>query len=450
MKNLVIADLHLHSKYSRAVSQKMDLSEIAFWATQKGIDLVATGDWTHPLWFKQLQNELVEKEPGLYGLKKSGISVNPNLRFVLATEVSNIYSQNGAVHRIHTVLLSPNLEVCSKVNKALTQNGVNLQSDGRPIMGLSMIELCELLWAVDEQIFVLPAHIWTPWFSMFGSKSGFDSVKECYGQFATKITAIETGLSSDPIMNWSVPELENRQIVSFSDAHSGQKLGREATVFKIKKRGANYSYLDLVGCLRKNKNSNLELSFTIEFFPEEGKYHFSGHRDCKVRLSPKEVKKNKGLCPKCHKPLTIGVMDRVQDLAGELLEEVDIPTVLSHTNTKLIYPPKKKRPPFVSIIPLMELIAHQQQVASISKKVLEKYHYLINNLGSEFEILLFKDLEELQNLGETELAELIAKMRHRQIRLEPGYDGVFGKIEVDVDKNQQATSPASQKTLFAG
>ena len=447
MENLVIADLHLHSKYSRAVSQKMDLTEIGYWASCKGIDLVATADWTHPLWFRQLQHELEEKESGLYRLKKGGINLNDKLRFVLATEVSNIYTQNGVVHRIHTVIMSPNLATSQKVIKALENRGVNLNSDGRPIMGLSIIELCELLWTIDEQIFVLPAHIWTPWFSMYGSKSGFNSITECYGQFSNKITAIETGLSSDPIMNWSVPELENRQIVSFSDAHSGQKLGREATVFR-KKNQKNYDYFDLIKALKKDKTSALEIAFTIEFFPEEGKYHFSGHRDCGVRLTPKEVNKVKGICPKCHKPLTIGVMDRVQELAGELLEEADMPIKLSHTNTKLIYPPKKTHPPFVSIIPLMELIAHQQRVTSVSKKVLEKYLFLIENVGSEFEILLFKDLKELEHLGETKLAQLINKMRQRQIRLEPGYDGVFGKIEVDVAQNKQTDSPASQEALF--
>lgn len=447
MKNLVIADLHLHSKYSRAVSQKMDLTEIGFWATKKGIDLVATADWTHPLWFRSLQNELVEKEPGLYSLKNSDVNINQQLRFVLSTEVSNIYSQSGSVHRIHTVILSPNLQTSAKVNQALTQRSVNLKSDGRPIMGLSMIELCELLWSIDQEIFVLPAHIWTPWFSLFGSKSGFDSITECYGRYAEKITAIETGLSSDPIMNWSIPELENRQIVSFSDAHSGQKLGREATIFR-KKEAKTFNYFDLIKALKKDKTGNLEVALTIEFFPEEGKYHYSGHRDCQIRLTPDEVSKNKGLCPKCHKSLTIGVMDRVQQFAGRLLVEKELPTKLSKTGAKLVYPPKKNRPPFVSIIPLMELISHNQNTSSISKKVLEKYHYLISNLGSEFDILLFQDLEKLKALKEHTLAQLIAKMRKRQINLEPGYDGIFGKIEVDAANHQQENQAVAPKTLF--
>ncbi len=447
MENLIIADLHLHSKYSRAVSQRMDLTEIGYWSTRKGIDLVATADWTHPLWFKELQTKLQEVEPGLYRLKKNQPQISRELRYVLSTEVSNIYSQQGAVHRVHTLILSPNLQTSAKVNQALRQRGVNLNSDGRPIMGLSLIELSQLLWDIDEQIFVLPAHIWTPWFSLFGSKSGFDSISQGYGRFASKITAIETGLSSDPIMNWSVPELNTRQIVSFSDAHSGQKLGREATVFKIKK-GENYNYNDLISCLRHDNQGNLSLAFTIEFFPEEGKYHYSGHRHCQVRLTPAEVKKNHGLCPKCHKPVTIGVMDRVQELSQKLLEESNLPIKLSKTNTKLIYPPQNNRPPFVSIIPLMELIALQLKTNSLSKKVMAKYHELVDNLGTEFQILLFQDLEKLQALAETELAQIIAKMRKRQIRLEPGYDGVFGKIEIDEALNPQDHQPITQKTLF--
>ncbi len=446
MKNLVIADLHLHSKYSRAVSQKMDLSEIAYWASRKGIDLVATADWTHPLWFQTLQNELEEKEEGLYQLKNSASLTNSNLRFVLSTEVSNIYTQGGQVRRIHTLIFSPNLSVCQKVISALTQRGVNLKSDGRPIMGLSMIELAQLLWEISEDIFILPAHVWTPWFSLYGSKSGFNSIDDCFGQYSKQITAVETGLSSDPIMNWSIPELETRQVVSFSDAHSGQKLGREATVFKIKKPGSQYSYHDLIGAFKQQKSANLEVAFTIEFFPEEGKYHYSGHRLCGVRLNPAEVKAANGLCPKCHKTLTIGVMDRVQELAKTLLNEKDLPTKFSNSGAKLIYPQSGHRPPFVSIVPLMEIIANSLKVSGISKKVQEKFHYLVDQIGPELEILLFKDLQTLRDLGEEEIGATINQMRQRQIILEPGYDGVFGKIEVNVQKNQAGA--VSQNSLF--
>lgn len=446
MKNLVIADLHLHSKYSRAVSQKMDLAEIGLWATAKGVNLIATTDWTHPLWFRHLQNELVEKEPGLYQFKNLPPKVDPELRFVLSTEVSNIYSQKEKVHRVHTLILSPNLNTCQKVITALTQRGVNLNSDGRPIMGLSLIELAQLLWEIDERIFILPAHIWTPWFSVYGSKGGFDSIAECYRQYSNKITAIETGLSSDPIMNWSVPELENRVIVSFSDAHSGQKIGREATVFRLKDIQKKYTYDDLFKVLRQDKNSNLEIAFTIEFFPEEGKYHYSGHRDCGISLSPKEVEKVKGICPKCRQPLTIGVLDRIQFLAKNLLEEKDLPTKLSHSQVKLIYPPSKNRPPFVSIIPLLELINLSKGSVTINKKTLAQYWHLIENLGPELEILLFQKPEQIEGLGGKELASLVTKMRQRRIKFEPGYDGVFGKIVVDA-KDQQVPK-ASQNTLF--
>jgi len=445
-KNLIIADLHLHSKYSRAVSQKMDLIEIATWATRKGIDLVGTADWTHPVWFREIQSQLKETEPGLFKLKKTPSEISSGLRFVLTVELSNIYSHNGQTRRIHTVVFSPNLSICEKVRQALINRGVNLKSDGRPIMGLSIIELAELLWSVSEDIFILPAHIWTPWFSVYGSKSGYDSIKECYGQYADRITAIETGLSSDPIMNWSVPELASRAIVSSSDAHSGPKLGREATVFKIKNQKSKIKYLDLIGAMKQDPKANLEIAFTIEFFPEEGKYHFSGHRKCEVVFNPKQVEKNKGLCPKCKKPLTIGVMDRVKTLAQVLISEDELVIKKSHSHTSLVYPPKVNRPPFVSIVPLLEILAHLAGTSTHSKKVSEKYHQLIAKLGTEFEILLFKPIEEIEQAQEPLLAKAIKKMRAREVQLEPGYDGVFGKIFINVAAEE--TSQVQQESLF--
>ena len=434
-----IADFHLHSKYSRATSPDMNLESLDKWAKIKGLKVLGTGDFTHPEWSKSLKEKLAPAEPGLYKRKES----KTDTRFILTCEISSVYSKGGKVRRTHTLLFAPSLETARKINRTLNKVG-NLKSDGRPILGLDVKELTKIALDASPDCMIVPAHAWTPWFSVFGSKSGFDSIEACFGKYSDKITAIETGLSSDPIMNWSIPELERRQIVSFSDAHSGAKLGREATVFK--KKQENYDYFDLIKALKQDKTGALESAFTIEFFPEEGKYHYSGHRLCGVRLSPAEVKAANGLCPKCHKPLTIGVMDRVQELADQLLEEADLPTKLSHSKTKLIYPPKKNRPPFVSIIPLMELISHNLKVASVSKKVLEKYHFLIEQVGSEFAILLFKDLKELENLGETELAQLITKMRQRQIRLEPGYDGVFGKIEVNVQTDNQ--EQIAQNPLF--
>lgn len=430
MKGLVITDLHLHSKYSRAVSQKMDLLEIGSWATKKGINLVTTSDWTHPLWFKELSTKLVEKQPGLYQLKKTDNFIDPNLRFILTTELSNIYTQNNKVHRIHTVVFSPSLEICAKVISKLKRQGVNLDSDGRPIMGLSMIELSELLWEIDENIFLIPAHIWTPWFSLYGSKSGFNSLNDCFGKYANKITAVETGLSSDPIMNWSVKELENRTLVSFSDAHSGIKLGREATVLKIKDTRKTYGYLDLIGAFKKDKKSNLEIDSTIEFFPQEGKYYASGHRNCNICLDPLEVKKNKGLCPKCHKPLTVGVADRAAELSSTLLFETNLPSKLSLTGVRLIYPPQFNRPPFASIVPLIEIIAQALRVGPQSKKVMTKYQFLISQFGSELKILLYQNLTNLEK-NEPKIARAIYNMRQRRIQLSPGFDGVFGKINLN-------------------
>ncbi len=443
--NLIIADLHLHSRFSRAVSQKMDVYEIARWATKKGIGLVGTADWTHPIWFKELQSNLEETELGFYKLKKLPADVDKNLRFVLTVEVSNIYTQAGSVRRIHTVIFSPSLTTCQKVQQALAARGVNLSSDGRPIMGLSIIELCELLWEIDENIFVLPAHIWTPWFSLYGSSSGFDSINDCFGKYTDKITAVETGLSSDPLMNWSIKELAGRAIVSFSDAHSGQKLGREATVFKKKNKQQNINFSDLIGALKQDNKANLDIAFTIEFFPEEGKYHFSGHRNCNVRLAPTEVKKHNGLCPQCKKKLTIGVLDRVQYLANKLLEEKDAIIKKSQSGVSLIYPPDENRPPYVSVIPLLELLAEIQDSLPQSKAVVASYNKLVTALKNEFYILLFADLNEVSSIAGARLALAIEKMRKRDVQLDPGYDGVFGKITVNVE---QSKKEAQQTSLF--
>lgn len=451
MNNLLIADLHLHSKYSRAVSQRMDLTEIGTWATKKGIDLVATGDWTHPIWFKEIQSSLVEREPGFFQLKKSDININPKLRFLLSTEVSNIYSQNGRGHRIHLLILSPNLSVCEKVQNILKKSGVNLASDGRPIMGLSVPTLLELLWTIDENIIVIPAHIWTPWFSLFGSSSGFDSTTECFGKYQDKIFAFETGLSSDPTMNWSIKELKNKSLVSFSDAHSGQKLGREATVFKIKNNKQKCDFFELAKALKQDKNSNLELSFTIEFFPEEGKYHYSGHRLCAVRLTPEEILASNNLCPKCHKPLTIGVMDRVQALTSHLILEKELLIKESLSQAKLLFNKNQERPFFTSIVPLLEIISEIENVATPGKKVIEIYEDVISKTGNEFNCLIFEPLNSLKKKINPKLFTAITNMRQRKVKLDPGFDGVFGKISINVPKEKEdrkEISDITQKSLF--
>jgi PHP family Zn ribbon phosphoesterase len=310
----VVADLHLHSKYSRAVSQEMNLITLDKWARLKGINLVGSADFTHPLWFRELQANLLEVNSGIFKLKGSSFP-NP-VYFLISGEISSIYIQNNQPRRIHNLLLMPSLEIAKKVNQKLQDQGANLLSDGRPITGLSSQQLCELVWSIDKNVLVIPAHCWTPWYSLYGSKSGFDSIEECYGQFAQNIYGVETGLSSNPEMNWRIPELDRLSILSFSDAHSPAKLGREATVFQLKD---NFSFNDLSEAIQntqkteslKSKKSslsdNLDLSdksptfnfsenkilYTIEFYPEEGKYHYTGHRLCGISQSPDETNKKR-------------------------------------------------------------------------------------------------------------------------------------------------------------
>lgn len=437
----IIADLHLHSRYSRAVSQQMEPQTIAQWAAKKGIDLVATGDWTHPLWLKELESQLEEVEKGIYKLKSqfpiSNFQKEP--KFILSTEISSIYSQGGKLRRIHNLVLAPSFTTVYKINKELKRRGCNLMSDGRPIIGLSSKQLAELVWSCDEDVLIIPAHIWTPWFSMFGSKSGFDSIEECYGEFAKKIYAIETGLSSDPVMNWRIKELDNRSIVSFSDAHSPPKIGREATVFQKKNlelrtknlgnRGESFSFQDLAGAIKQDKDSDWEIAYTIEFYPQEGKYHYSGHRNCGVRYSPEETKRKGTTCPVCGRPLTLGVMHRVEELASYPALE----PIKKENEVGLVgyyHPVNKIRPPYVMLVPLMEILAESFGIGVTSQKVKIEYDNLTKNLAPEFKILTQTKLEEIEHFGGEKIAEAIKKVRKGDIIVEPGFDGVFGKVKI--------------------
>jgi len=314
----IIADLHLHSRYSRAVSSKMIPKTIAAWSADKGVDLVGTADWTNPLWLKELEASLKEAGKGIYSLK-TGDSSLKKVNFILSTEISSIYTQDNQTRKIHNLIIAPSFKTVKEINSQLKKQGCNLMSDGRPIIGLSSIELAELVWSVDKNCLIIPAHIWTPWFSMFGSKSGFDSIKECWGQFADRIYAIETGLSSDPAMNWRIKELDTRSIVSFSDAHSPAKLAREVTVFDLQE----LSFANITKALKNNRSEGEnKILYTLEFYPEEGKYHYSGHRKCNIRQSPEETRKKGTTCPVCGKPLTLGVMHRVEQLADKQLKAV--------------------------------------------------------------------------------------------------------------------------------
>jgi len=437
----IITDLHIHSKYSRAVSQQMNLKNISLWAAKKGIDLVATGDWTHPLWLREIKNELKEVQEGIFALKNPLPEQQRDVFFVLSVEISNIYKQGDKVRRIHTLVLMPSISSAEKFVKKLQTKGVNVLSDGRPIMGLSLKEVAELVFTTDEKAMIIPAHIWTPWFSLFGSNSGFDSIKEAFGPFEKQIFAIETGLSSDPIMNWQVEEVTKRTIVSFSDAHSLPKLGREATVFSLSNNKKEFSYTDLKKALQ-NKPSKLQLIYTIEFFPEEGKYHWSGHRNCNVKLSPDEIEKKGKICPVCGKPLTIGVSDRVRQLSFKKITKDDLILKQNSKGVTFVIDKEKRHKPFVSLVPLLEILEETEGSPAKAKR---KYEELVTNFAPEFGILLDKPLEEIALAGGSRLAKAIEKLRKREVYLEPGYDGVFGKVKVFADE-QKVSDEIIQKS----
>ena len=451
----IIADLHMHSKYSRAVSQKMDLDEIASWAVKKGISLVSIPDWTHPLFFREIKQSLKESGSGVFCLNKVNDPVLKKINFIFATEISSIYSQGEKLRRIHNLIFSPSIEAAEKIIKEFERRGFNIMSDGRPIIGLSAKDLLSLILNVDERCFLIPCHAWTPWFSIFGSKSGFDSIEECFGELSDNIFAIETGLSSDPIMNWQIKELENRSIVSFSDAHSGPKIGREATVFvpntisNFKFQISNFSYDDIIDAIKQTPNSKLKIGYTIEFFPEEGKYHWSGHRACNIRYTPKEVKEKGVICPKCKRPLTIGVENRVIDLSNKILGKDDLLFIKNKSETTFVYDKEKKRRPFVSLIPLMEILLETND--NSPTKAAAEYDRLVTTFAPEFDIILRKSYDEIEKFAGQKLRSAIEIVRNRQVFVDPGYDGVFGQVKIFNEKNDQKIEKQendSQPSLF--
>ena len=427
-----IADFHIHSKYSRATSKEMNLESLDKWAKIKGIDVLGTGDFTHPAWFKELKEKLEPAEAGLYKLKekyakefqKSGgdwFDSKKQTRFILTVEISQIYSKGGKVRRIHNLIFAPSLETAGEINRRLGMIG-NLKSDGRPILGLDSKELAKIVFDVSENCFLVPAHAWTPWFSVFGSMSGFDSLEECFEEYAKYIYAIETGLSSDPAMNWRLSKLDNIALISNSDSHSAQKIGREANIFD-----AEMNYFSVLEAI-KSKNPDKFLS-TIEFFPEEGKYHYDGHRACGVSLEPEETKKYKNICPKCGRTLTIGVLNRIDHLADR--PESGKP---------------KRAIPFKNLIPLDEIIAEALDMGVKTKAVAAQYQKLIAALGTEFNVLLNAPIEEIKKAAPAHIAEGIRRVREGKVSISPGYDGEYGKIKIFSEKERK--DMAKQKALW--
>ena len=448
-----ILDLHIHSRYSRACSPSLELPKIAAACAAKGIDIVATGDFTHPAWLAHIKDKLVEiGNTGLYKLKESPAPPTPSLaegdiasppfskrgsggvaevKFILSTEVACIYKHAGKTRRLHLVILAPNLKAVDKLIEVLEKRGVNLKSDGRPIMGLSGKEILKILLAIDPGFMLIPAHAWTPWFAVFGSKSGYDSLEECFEELTPHISAIETGLSSDPAMNHRLSQLDNIILVSNSDAHSLENLGREANVFEFTDEG-EINYGEISRIIKEGDRN--KFLYTIEFYPEEGMYHFDGHRACGVCLSPQETKKNKFICPKCKKPLTVGVLHRVDDLADR--EENNIPA------DKFI--------PHKYIVPLREIIGKVFEVGKGSKKVVKEYDQMIKNLGNEFSILLDKDIKEIEaKVSDKNIALAIVNMRSGTVKVSPGYDGEYGTVEVlppDLKKGAKQSRLLEQNT----
>ncbi|PIP18729.1 MAG: DNA helicase UvrD [Candidatus Omnitrophica bacterium CG08_land_8_20_14_0_20_41_16] len=409
-----IADFHIHSRYSRATSRNMDVKNLSDSAKLKGITLMGTGDFTHHLWLEELKNNLEDCANGLY--KYNGIY------FILTSEISSIYSKRGKTYRIHNLIFAPSFKTVDKINDKLGRIG-NLASDGRPILGLDAAELARIVFNIDENCMIVPAHIYTPWFSLFGSMSGFDRIEDCFEEQTPKIFACETGLSSDPAMSWRLSALDKFTLISNSDAHSPQKIGREANVFNCE---LNYKTIREI---LKTKDKSRFL-YTIEFFPEEGKYHFDGHRLCGIRWSPKETREHDGKCPKCGKPVTVGVVNRVEKLADR---------------------PEGFRPedaiPFKSFIPLDEIIADAKCVGKASAGVEREYRAAVAKFGTEFEILMRAPKEDLLKGLSPKVAKGVLRVREGKVNIKAGFDGEYGIISI-FDEGETGKKNEEQLNLF--
>lgn len=416
-----IADFHIHSKYSRATSKDMDIQHIAEWARLKGITLMGTGDFTHHLWLEELKGCLEETGKGLLRYP-AGNSTQKDVYFILSAEISSIYSKNGRGYRVHNMVLAPSFKTVDKINETLARYG-NLASDGRPILGMDAQEVARVIFDIDENCMVIPGHIWTPWFSVFGSMSGFNRIEDCFEDQTPKIFALETGLSSDPAMNWRLSALDRFSLVSNSDSHSPSKIGREANVFDCE---LDYKTIREV---LKTKDKKRFL-YTIEFYPEEGKYHFDGHRLCDLRWSPEETKAHNGRCPKCGKPVTVGVMNRVAQLA-------DRPAGYSPSNSI----------PFKNMIPLQEIIAEAKGVGKASLSIEKDYRALVGKFGTEFNILFNLSEEELKSALPPRVVEGIIRVRKGKVNIKAGFDGEYGIISIFDDK-EKAPENEKQLSLF--
>jgi DNA helicase-2/ATP-dependent DNA helicase PcrA len=408
------ADLHVHSRFSRATSRDCDLEHLAHWAGKKGISVVGTGDFTHPGWFEEIQAKLAPAEPGLYRLRpelekeapdRLGEPAPGDVRFMLQVEISTIYKKDGRTRKVHHLVYVPEIDHARRLSRSLARIG-NIASDGRPILGLDSRHLLEIVLESGEGCYLVPAHIWTPWFAVLGSQSGFDSIEQCYGDLSGHVFALETGLSSDPAMNWRLSGLDRYALISNSDAHSPPKLGREACVFDTER-----DYF----AIRRALETGEGYCGTVEFFPEEGKYHFDGHRKCGVCLSPGETRRQEGKCPVCGKPVTLGVMYRVCELADRAEPPDPLP---------------QRAAPFRSMIPLEEILSEVCGVGPQSNTVRRKYEEVLARLGPELFILERASAEDIARAASSALAEGIVRMREGRVIREAGFDGQYGTIRL--------------------
>lgn len=409
---MYIADFHIHSRFSRATSSEMTIPRMVEHAKLKGIALLGSGDFTHEEWLAELKKYLKESGPGTYS--------HEGINFFLVTEVSNIYTRQARLRRIHNMIFAPSFDIVEKINKFLGKYG-KLQSDGRPILSLDSYDMLEALLGISKDVYLVPSHIWTPWFSIFGANSGFDKIEECFDDLSGEIFALETGLSSDPAMNWRLSVLDRCSLVSNSDAHSPSRLGREANVFS-----GPLDYFEVKDVLKKKDKT--KFLFTIEYFPEEGKYHFDGHRKCNVRLSPDEARIHSNMCPVCGRPLTIGVLHRVENLGDR----------------EMGFKPKGLIP-FKNVVQLEEIIAGALGVGRDTVAVANEYKKLVSHFGTEFEILLNTPIDELKKVAKERVGLGVEKMRRGDLVINPGYDGEFGTVKIF---EEDAEKKDSQLGLF--
>ncbi len=425
-----VADLHIHSKFSRACSPQLNIPNLVEWAKYKGINVLGTGDFLHPLWLTELKKDLDEDGSGFLSYTK-----DPSVKFVLTVEIASIYTHKGRGRRVHNLIFLPDFASAEAFQKELLSRRANLGSDGRPIVGISSKDLLSLALQASDKALLICAHAWTPWFGIFGSESGYDSLSECFEDLTEYIYGIETGLSSDPAMNWRIKELDNKSILSFSDAHSLPNLGRESTIFSEDLASGYEGMFEAI--------KNQKIRGTLEFYPEQGKYHYTGHRNCNVKYSPEDTKTKGTICPVCKRGLTVGVMERVEKLAsmdnGQLKIDNENGVVKSKTFSN--------RAGYRMLVPLHQVIAEAFNTAPTSQKVINEYKKLVVALGGEIKVLTKIPLEEIVKISAPKIAEGVDKVRNGDLVIDPGYDGVYGVVKIwgdegnKVDKGNQVEPP---------